>query len=203
MKSSLGISYFLEEISSLSHSIVFLYFLCIAHIRRLSYLSLLFFRTLYADEYIFPFLLCLLLPFFSQLFVSPLRQSFCLLAFCLLGDGFGHCYEWWPVLKVNQRVKGEFGDRNHRNQTVGWFLQQRQFSYATNHTGCLWSRVPDSPGMECQYGLLSCHLFRSVWAVSGEKWDGFLDREHRSLQAAGAPQWATWTGSEVGEPQRS
>ena len=36
------------------------------------------------------FLLCLLLLFFSQLFVSLLRQSFCLFAFLFLGDGFGH-----------------------------------------------------------------------------------------------------------------
>jgi len=38
---------------------------------RLSYLSLLFFGTLHPDEYIFPFLLCLSLLFFSQLFVRP------------------------------------------------------------------------------------------------------------------------------------
>ena len=45
MKCSLGISDFLEEISSLIHSMVFL-FLCIDHWGRLSYLSLLFFGTL-------------------------------------------------------------------------------------------------------------------------------------------------------------
>ena len=68
MKCSLGIFNFLEEISSLSHSIVFLYFFFIVHLRRLSYISLLFFGTLYSDGYIFPFLLCLsLLFFFSYL----------------------------------------------------------------------------------------------------------------------------------------
>ena len=36
---------------------------------RKVYLSLLFFGTLHSDGYIFPFLLCLLLLFFSQLFV--------------------------------------------------------------------------------------------------------------------------------------
>ena len=56
MKCSLGISNFLEEISSLSHSIVFLYFF-IGHWRKLSYLSLLFFGTLHSNRYIFPFLL--------------------------------------------------------------------------------------------------------------------------------------------------
>ena len=52
MKCSLGISSFLEEISSLSHC--FPLFLCIAHL-RLSSLSLLFFGTLHSDGYIFPF----------------------------------------------------------------------------------------------------------------------------------------------------
>ena len=48
--------------------------LCIDLIGRLSYLSLLFSRTLHSNGYIFPVLLCLLLHFFSQLFVLP--QSF-------------------------------------------------------------------------------------------------------------------------------
>ena len=38
-------------------------FLCIVHLGRLFYLSLIFFRTLHSDGYIFPFLLCLLLLF--------------------------------------------------------------------------------------------------------------------------------------------
>ena len=67
MKCSLAISTFLGEISSLSHSLVFL-FLCIVHL-RLSYLSLLVYRTQNSDD--FPFLLCLLFLFFSQLFVRP------------------------------------------------------------------------------------------------------------------------------------
>ena len=85
MKSSLGISNFLEEISSLSHSSVFL-LLCIDRWGRLSYLSLLFFGTLHSDACIFPFLLCFSLLFFSQLFVRPLQTAillFCI--FCSLG----------------------------------------------------------------------------------------------------------------------
>ena len=70
MKYSLGISNFPEEISSLSHSIIFL-FLCIVHKQKLSYRSLLFSGTLRSDGYIFPFLLCFSLLFFSQLFVRP------------------------------------------------------------------------------------------------------------------------------------
>ena len=56
-------------------------FLCIVHWGRLSYLSLLFFGTLHSYGYIFPFLLCLSLLFFSQLFVRPPQTTiFC---FCI------------------------------------------------------------------------------------------------------------------------
>ena len=69
MKCSLGVSDFLEKTSSLSHSCPL--FLCTVHLRRLSYPSFLFFGTLHSDEYIFPFLLCLSLLFFPQLFIKP------------------------------------------------------------------------------------------------------------------------------------
>ena len=65
MKYSLGISNFIEVISSPSHSVVFLYFFAL--ITEEGYLSLLFFGTLHSNGYIFPFLLCPLLLFFSQL----------------------------------------------------------------------------------------------------------------------------------------
>ena len=90
MKCSLGISNFLEEICSLSHSVVFLY-LCIDHWRRLSYLSLLVFGTLHSNGYIFPLLLCLSLFFFSQLHLRPPQTTICLLAFLFLGGGLDHC----------------------------------------------------------------------------------------------------------------
>ena len=45
------------------------------------YLSLLFFGTLHSDAYIFPFLLCFSLLFFSQLFVSPPQTV--ILLFCI------------------------------------------------------------------------------------------------------------------------
>ena len=53
MKYSLGISNFLEEIFPLSHSIVFLLFLCIDLWGWLSYLSLLFFETAFKWVYLF------------------------------------------------------------------------------------------------------------------------------------------------------
>ena len=88
MKYYLGISKFLEEITSLSHSIVFLYFFALG---RLFYLSLLFFGTLRSNGYIFLFLLCLLLLFFSQLFVRPPQTTILTFVFLFHGDGLDHC----------------------------------------------------------------------------------------------------------------
>ena len=48
---------------------------------RLSYLSLLFFGTLHFDGYIFPFLLCFLLLFFSKLFERPPQTT--IFFFCI------------------------------------------------------------------------------------------------------------------------
>ena len=86
-----GISIYLEEISSLFYC--FSLFLCIVHWGRLSYLSLLFFGTLHSYGYIFCFLLCLLLLFFSQLFVRPPQTTF--LPFCISS------WRWfWPLPPV-------------------------------------------------------------------------------------------------------
>ena len=74
MKCSLGISNFFPFYC-------FPLFLCIVHLRRLSYLSLLFFGMLHSNGYIFPFLLCFSLPFFSQLFVRP--PQIAVLLFCI------------------------------------------------------------------------------------------------------------------------
>ena len=88
-KCSLDVYHFLEEISSLSHSISFFYFCAFVHLRRLSYCSLLFSGTLHSVGYIFPFLLCLSL--LSSGICKAFRLSFCLLAFLFLWDGFGPC----------------------------------------------------------------------------------------------------------------
>ena len=80
MKCSVGISDFLEEISGLSHSIVFLYFFALIAEERLSYLSLLFFGTLCSNGY---------LLFASLLFTAICRTSsdshFAFLHFFFLG----------------------------------------------------------------------------------------------------------------------
>ena len=69
MKCSLGISNFLEEISSPSNSIVFLYFLAL--ITKEGFLISPCYSLKLCIGYIFPLLLCLSLLFFSQLFVRP------------------------------------------------------------------------------------------------------------------------------------
>ena len=69
-------------------------FLCIDHWERLSYLSLLFFGTLYSDVYIFPFLLCFSLLFFSQLFVRPPQTG--ILLFCI-SFPWGWSWSLYPV----------------------------------------------------------------------------------------------------------
>ena len=79
MKCSLGIFNVLEEITSLSHSTVFLCFFAL--ITEEGFLSLLFFGTLHSNGYIFPFLLCFSLLFFSQLFVRPSQTA--ILLFCI------------------------------------------------------------------------------------------------------------------------
>ena len=63
--------------------------ICTDHLGGLSYLSLLLLGILHSDGEIFPSLLCLSCLFFSQLFVRPPQESFCLLIFLFLGDGFG------------------------------------------------------------------------------------------------------------------
>ena len=84
MKCSFGISDFLEEISSLFHSVVFLYFFALI---TEGDLLLLMFGTLHSNGYILPFLLCLLLLFFSQLFVRPPQTAILLFCILFLGDG--------------------------------------------------------------------------------------------------------------------
>ena len=72
MKYSLDISSFLEEISSLSHSIVFLYFFAFS-LRKPSFIS-----PCYSLELCIPlsiFFPCLLLLYFPQLLVRPLQTT--------------------------------------------------------------------------------------------------------------------------------
>ena len=69
--------------------------LCFVHLGRLSYLSLLLFGTLHSDGYVFPFLLCLSLLFFCQLFVRPPQTT--ILPFCI-SFSWGWFWSLPPVL---------------------------------------------------------------------------------------------------------
>ena len=83
------ISNILEEISSLSHSVVFLYFFAL--IAEEGVFFLLFFGTLHSYAYIFPFLLCFSLLFFSKLFVRPPQTAILLFCISFPWDGLDHC----------------------------------------------------------------------------------------------------------------
>ena len=74
MKCSPDLSNFLEEISSFPFY-CFLLLLCIVHLRRPSYLLWLFSGTLDSIGCIIPFLPCLSLLFFPQLFVKPSQTT--------------------------------------------------------------------------------------------------------------------------------
>ena len=79
----LGISDFLEKISSLPHCIAFLYFFALFTYE--GFLALLWnsaFRCIYLSFSPLPFTSLL---FFSQLFVRPEREPFCFFAFFFLG----------------------------------------------------------------------------------------------------------------------
>ena len=93
MKCSLGISNFLEEISSLSHFIVFLYFLALVTEEGFLISPCYSLGTLCSDGCIFPFLLCLSLLFFSQLFVrtSPVWGGLTNFPFCI---PFSWAWSW-------------------------------------------------------------------------------------------------------------
>ena len=81
MKCFLGSSNFLEEISSFSHSIVFLYLFAL-FTEECFLISPCYSLELWIHMgNIFPFLLCLLPLFFSQLFVKPSQTT--ILPFCI------------------------------------------------------------------------------------------------------------------------
>ena len=84
MKCYLGISDFLKDFSKSFSFYCFPLFLCIVHLRTLSFLSLLFSGTLHSVGYIFPFFLCLLL-IFSAICKSSSDNHFAFLHFFFLG----------------------------------------------------------------------------------------------------------------------
>ena len=74
------------------HSVLLVYLLILTYATQIfNNCSVFSSGTLPSVGYIFPFLFCLLLLFFPQLFVKPHRQPLCLPASLFLGDGFGYC----------------------------------------------------------------------------------------------------------------
>ena len=91
MKCSLGTSNLLEEISSLSHSIVFLYFFALIaeEVFLISPCYSLELCIQMGISFLFSFALCL--SSFLSYLLALFRQPFCLFAFLFLGDGLDHC----------------------------------------------------------------------------------------------------------------
>ena len=92
-KCSLGISNFLEEIYSLSHSVVFLYLFAL--ITEKGFLISPYYSLEQCIQMdMFPFLLCVLLLFFLELFVRPPQTT--ILHFCI-----SFSWGWsWSLLPV-------------------------------------------------------------------------------------------------------
>ena len=92
MKCSLAISNFLEEISSFSRSIIFLYFFALIT-EEVFLISPCYSLELCIQMGIsFLFSFCPSFPFFSQLFIRPLQTAILPFAFLFLGDSFDHCH---------------------------------------------------------------------------------------------------------------
>ena len=106
MKSSLGISTFLEEISSLSHSIVFLYFFSLITEEGFQISSCYSLELCIQMDISFLFSFALLLLFFSQLFARPPQAT--ILPFCISSSRGWFCWEGLSMKKT-----GSCGGQGH------------------------------------------------------------------------------------------
>ena len=86
MKYSLGIFNFLEEICSLSHSVVFLYFFALVTEEGFLISCAILWNSAFKWEYLSCFLL-----FFSQLFVRPPQTAILLVCISFPWDGLDPC----------------------------------------------------------------------------------------------------------------
>ena len=91
--------------------------------RRLSFLFLLFFEILYSDAYIFPFLLCFSLLFFSQLFVRPPQTAILLfLHFFSMVPIWGWSWSLSPVQCHTTSIHSSSGTVSIRSSPLNLFL---------------------------------------------------------------------------------
>ena len=116
MKYSFDISSFLRELSSLSLSVVFLYFFALFIEEGLCVSPCYSLELCIQLSISFPFLLYLLLLFFPQLIVSLLRQLLCLLAF--LWDGFGLAF----CVVLQTSIHGSSGTLSPRSNHLNLFV---------------------------------------------------------------------------------
>ena len=91
MKCSLDVSNFLEEISNLSHSVVFLYFFAWFIEEDLISPCYSLERCIQLGIF-FSFLPCLSFLSFLQLFIKPPQITTLPLAFLFIWNGFCHCF---------------------------------------------------------------------------------------------------------------
>ena len=102
---SLGISHFLEEISSLTHSIVFLYFFALITEEALLSLLVILWNSAFKWEYL-SFSPLLFTSLLSPLFVSPPQAAILLFSFFFLGWSWSlspvQCHE--PPFIVHQAL---------------------------------------------------------------------------------------------------
>ena len=117
-------SNFLEEICSLSHSIVFLYFFTL-FIEKGFFISPCY-SLLFCYSLIFPFLPCFSLLFFLQLFVKPPQTNTAFLHL-FLWDDFGH----WLLYNIMNLCPHFF---RHSVYQI-WLFGSTCHLHCINHTG--------------------------------------------------------------------
>ena len=100
MKCSLVISNFVEEISSLFHSVVVLYFFAL--IIEEGFLISPCYSLELCIQMLISFLFSIAFHFFSQLFLGLLIQPFCFFAFIFHGDGLDPCLLYNVTNLLNQ-----------------------------------------------------------------------------------------------------
>ena len=142
-------------------------FLCIDRWGRLPYLFLLFFGILHSDTYIFPFLLCFTLLFFSQLFVRPLWTA------CVNHN------KLWKILKemgipdhliwlLRNLYAGQEATVRTGHGTTDWF----QIGKAV-HQGCILS--------PCLFNFYSEYIMRNAGLEEGQAGIKFARRNINNL----------------------
>ena len=137
MKCCLGIYNFLEEVSSLSHSIVFLYLFSFFTYEGFLISPLLFSGTLHSVGCIFPLFFVF---FFSQIFVRP-AQTTTLLSWI----SFSHVLDLIPWIYLSLPLYYPKGDGLGHTWMGYWFaLLSLSLNFAIRSW---WSELQSAPGL--------------------------------------------------------